>query len=148
MGCPAEASLRRETARLGLEGGVHFVGYLDRKGELLDCYAAADAFVFASRTETQGLVLLEAMAVGLPVISTAVMGTRDIVGARRGALVPDDDESAFADEVVRLIQDPELHAALSGQARDYAREWRADALARRMAALYAQVTAARAAAPR
>jgi len=139
---PAEASLQREAGRLGLDAGVHFVGYLDRKGELLDCYAAADAFVFASRTETQGLVLLEAMAVGLPVISTAVMGTRDIVGPRRGALVPDDDERAFAGEVVRLIQDPELHAALSEQARDYAREWHADALARRMAALYAQVTAA------
>ena len=59
---PAEASLRREAARLGLAARVHFVGYLDRKGALLDCYAAADAFVFASRTETQGLVLLEAMA--------------------------------------------------------------------------------------
>jgi len=139
---PAESSLRRETAQLGLEARVHFVGYLDRKGALLDCYAAADAFVFASRTETQGLVLLEAMAVGLPVVSTAVMGTRDIVGPRRGALVPEDDERAFAGEIVRLIGDPALRAALSGEAREYAREWHADALARRMAALYAEVIAA------
>lgn len=145
---PAEASLGRETVKLGLDSAVHFVGYLDRKGELPDCYAAADAFVFASRTETQGLVLLEAMAVGLPVISTAVMGTRDIVGPRRGALVPDDEVGVFAGEIVRLIQDPELRAALSIQARDYAREWHADALARRMAALYAQVTAPGPAAPR
>ncbi len=139
---PAAASLRREAARLGLGDRVHFVGYLDRKGALLDCYAAADAFVFASRTETQGLVLLEAMAVGLPVVSTAVMGTRDIVGPRRGALVPDDDERAFAAEVVRLIGDPALRKELSRQARDYAREWHADALARRMADLYAEVIAA------
>ena len=122
--------------------------YLADGRKLPDCYAAADAFVFASRTETQGLVLLEAMAVGLPVISTAVMGTRDIVGPRRGALVPDDDEGAFARDIVRLIYDPELRAALSGQARDYAREWHADALARRMAALYAEVTAAGLEAPR
>ena len=65
-----------------------FIGYLDRRDALLDCYCAGDAFVFASRTETQGLVLLEAMALGLPVVSTAVMGTRDILDARRGALVP------------------------------------------------------------
>lgn len=136
---PAETSLRREAARLGLGGRAHFVGYLDRKGALLDCYAAADAFVFASRTETQGLVLLEAMAVGLPVVSTAVMGTRDIVGPCRGALVPEDDERAFAAAIVRLIGDPELREALSREARDYAREWRADALARRMADLYAEV---------
>ena len=70
------------------------------------------------------------------------MGTRDIVGPRRGALVPDDDERAFAAEVARLIGDPALRKALSREARDYAREWHADALARRMADLYAEVIAA------
>ena len=63
---------------------VMFVGYLDRRGGLADCYRAADVFVFASRTETQGLVLLEAMAQGTPVVSTAVMGTVDVLaGAER-----------------------------------------------------------------
>jgi 1,2-diacylglycerol 3-alpha-glucosyltransferase len=46
-----------------LDNQVMFAGYLDRTTELQDCYCAADAFVFASHTETQGLVLLEAMAV-------------------------------------------------------------------------------------
>ena len=54
---------------------------------LLDCYAAADVFVFASRTETQGLVLLEAMAQGAPVVSTAELGTRSILMPGCGALV-------------------------------------------------------------
>lgn len=139
---PARPRLERVTERLGLRGNVHFVGYLDRRTALLDCYAAADAFVFASRTETQGLVLLEAMAVGLPVVSTAVMGTRDIVGPRRGALVPDDDERSFADAIERLVGEPALRARLAQEARDYVREWHADALARRMAALYAEVAAA------
>ena len=79
-----------------------FVGYLDRRGALFDCYRAADAFVFASRTETQGLVLLEAMALGVAVISTAVMGTPDIVGPKRGALVPEDNEADFARNIVKL----------------------------------------------
>ncbi|HEX5125843.1 MAG TPA: glycosyltransferase, partial [Rhodocyclaceae bacterium] len=63
---PALESLRAESAARGLEGNVRFLGYLDRHHELADCYRAADVFVFASRTETQGLVLLEAMALGKP----------------------------------------------------------------------------------
>src|SRR3569833_1773156 len=73
---PAREPLIQMVVRLGLEQDVHFAGYLDRNTGLLDCYAAADVFVFASRTETQGLVLLEAMAQGTPVVSTAELGTQ------------------------------------------------------------------------
>ena len=65
---PASAALKRRTTDLNLEAHARFVGYLDRSRELLDCYRAADLFVFSSRTETQGLVLLEAMALGVPVV--------------------------------------------------------------------------------
>ncbi len=139
---PALGGLRKLAAELAVAARVHFVGYLDRGGELLDCYRAADAFVFASRTETQGLVLLEAMALGVPVISTAVMGTRDIVGPARGALVPEDDESAFAAAMVRMIGDPELRRRLSVEAREFANEWRAETPARRLATLYAEIVRA------
>jgi 1,2-diacylglycerol 3-alpha-glucosyltransferase len=143
---PACASLKRQAARCGLQQHVVFVGYLDRSAELLDCYRAADAFVFASRTETQGLVLLEALALGVPVISTAVMGTRDIVGPQRGAVVPEDDEAAFADAIVALIRDPALRARLAEEGRVYAREWIAEPLARKLAAVYESVAAQRASA--
>ncbi len=143
---PAGRSLARVVAALGLGRHVRFVGYLDRSTELLDCYRAADVFVFASRTETQGLVLLEAMALGIPVVSTAVMGTRDIVGPGRGALVPADDEQSFAAAVTRLLRDPALRARLSSEAIDYAREWSAPGTARRLAAVYASVVAGHAAA--
>ncbi|MEX0961151.1 MAG: glycosyltransferase [Burkholderiales bacterium] len=136
---PALAHLEKEAVRRNLQEHVLFVGYLDRRHELLDCYSAADAFVFASRTETQGLVLLEAMALGLPVISTAVMGTRDIVGPRRGALVPREDEANFAASIVRFVGDPALRARLAQEAVAYAREWHADALAVRMADLYREI---------
>ena len=55
---PALSDLKAQVARLGLGDAVLFVGYLDRSSALPDCYAAAGVFVFASRTETQGLVLL------------------------------------------------------------------------------------------
>lgn len=136
---PALESLKKLTARLELQEHVLFVGYLDRRAALLDCYRAADAFVFASRTETQGLVLLEAMALGVPVVSTAVMGTRDVVGPGRGALVPQDNEADFAEHVVRLIRDPQLRAGLAADGRAYVREWHADALARKLAATWQDV---------
>ncbi len=69
---PARESLMREVTALGLDANVMFVGYLDRHTELNSCYCGADIFIFASRTETQGLVLLEAMAQGVPVVSPRV----------------------------------------------------------------------------
>ena len=139
---PALASLKKLAAQLSLRKNTLFVGYLDRRGALLDCYRAADAFVFASRTETQGLVLLEAMALGLPVISTAVMGTRDIVGPKRGALVPEDNEADFAEHIVSLMRDGDLRARLAAEGRVYVREWHADALARKLVATYQDIVAA------
>jgi glycosyltransferase involved in cell wall biosynthesis len=142
---PATARLKDEAAALGLGDAVRFVGYLDRTTELRDCYRAADALVFASRTETQGLVLLEAMALGVPVVSTAVMGTRDVVGPGRGALVAADDEHDFAAQVVRVLSEPELRARLAAQGPEYARAWSAPALAQRMEAFYRSVLEAAAA---
>ena len=84
---------------------VRFVGYLDRDTGLLDCYAAADVFVFASRTETQGLVLLEAMAQGAPVVSTAKLGTRSVLKEECGALIVEEELDAFAAAVVRVLED-------------------------------------------
>jgi glycosyltransferase involved in cell wall biosynthesis len=136
---PALATLKREAAALALGESVRFVGYLDRATELRDCYRAADSLVFASRTETQGLVLLEAMALGIPVVSTAVMGTRDVVGPGRGALVAADDERDFAAQVVRLLGDPALRARLAEEGPAYARTWSAPALAQRMEAFYRAV---------
>ena len=61
---PAMADLKAQTVALGVEASVQFIGYLDRKQALPDCYAAADVFVFASRTETQGLVPAAVALVG------------------------------------------------------------------------------------
>lgn len=136
---PALESLRKVAANRGLSQNVQFLGYLDRRTELPDCYAAADVFVFASRTETQGLVLLEAMAAGLPVVALGIMGTLDIVGVRRGAVVPKDDAADFAGEVIDLLRNPDLRARLAREGREYANEWSDRGLATRMASLYRNV---------
>jgi 1,2-diacylglycerol 3-alpha-glucosyltransferase len=133
---PALNHLKQLTGRLGLEGNTLFVGYLARGEALNSCYRAGDAFVFASRTETQGLVLLEAMALGLPVVSTAVMGTRDVLKDGEGCIVAPDDITKFAAQVNRLLGDDILRRTLSQSAMVYARQWSSGAMASRILGFY------------
>lgn len=133
---PARESLRARVASLQLAEHVHFAGYLDRNTGLLDCYAAANVFAFASRTETQGLVLLEAMAQGAPVVSTAELGTRSILKPGCGALVVDEKLDEFAAAVVRVLQDAGLAKDLGDRGRVYAKTWSSSSMARRLADLY------------
>ena len=133
---PALASLRERATRRGLQDHVRFLGYLERHRALHDCYRAADLFVFSSRTETQGLVLLEAMALGTPVVALSAMGTRDILGPQRGCLIAPDDPAGFASTVETLLADPAQRARLAQEAHEYARSWSADAQAARAAELY------------
>ncbi len=136
---PALGRLRKMAEALGLGENVLFVGYLSRSGELLDCYRAGNAFVFASRTETQGLVLLEAMALGVPVVSTAVMGTKDVLGTGKGALIAEENEEDFARKTVRLLRDRELQAELSAAGREWALQWGAGQMASRLLDFYRAV---------
>ena len=137
---PALASAQREVRRAGLSEHVLFVGYLDRRGPLLDCYRAANVFVFASRTETQGLVLLEALALGVPVVSTAVLGTKEVLEDARGAIVVDEDVEPFAEAVVHVLREPGRQQTLAKDAREYvATRWSSAEMARRLLSLYADL---------
>ena len=136
---PAERKLKRLTEALNLSKQVLFVGYLERSTELPSCYCAGDAFVFASRTETQGLVLLEAMALGVPVVSTAIMGTRDILNAERGCRIAPDDPVQFAETLHRVLTNRELKQRLSDEARAYALTWSAPEMVQRMIRFYETV---------
>ena len=137
---PARAALRARVAALGLDAQVHFAGYLARDSALLDCYAAANVFVFASRTETQGLVLLEAMAQGAPVVSTAELGTRSVLPGS-GALIVPEERAAFAAAVVRVLGDAQLRAEMAARGRAHARTWSSAAMARRLADIYGELCA-------
>ncbi len=135
---PARGALALQVERLGLGRDVAFVGYLDRKQALADCYAAAAVFVFASRTETQGLVLLEAMAQACPVVSTAHLGTTSILQFGCGARVAPDEPVAFAQAVLDLLDDPARAARCGTQGQRYARGWAADLMAGRLRDFYAE----------
>jgi 1,2-diacylglycerol 3-alpha-glucosyltransferase len=135
---PARGALGALVQRLGLAREVLFVGYLERTQALADCYAAASVFVFASRTETQGLVLLEAMAQACPVVSTAHLGTVSILQPGCGALVVPEEPVAFAQAVTGLLDDPERAARCGAQCAAYAHGWASRLMAARMREFYAE----------
>ena len=138
---PALPDLKEGARKLGIEQSVRFLGYLDRQGALLDCYAAADVFVFSSATETQGMVLPEAMAAGLPVIALPILGTRDILEAGKACIAPPADEGAFAEAVLRFFSDPDLRGRLQGETQGAAEGWTDIASTRRLAEIYRSMLA-------
>ncbi|QZZ21365.1 glycosyltransferase [Leptothermofonsia sichuanensis E412] len=102
---------------------THFVGYLQGL-ELASAFASADAFVFPSRTETLGLVLLEAMAAGCPVVAARSGGIPDIVedGVNGFLFDPTDENGAIA-ATRRLFANPEERETLRRNARREAERW-------------------------
>ncbi len=138
---PALEDLRQLVRQLRLEDDVRFVGYLERGQALLDCYAAAQVFVFASRTETQGLVLLEAMAQAAPVVSTAELGASSILTPDSGALVVPERLEEFASAMQRVMEDEDLRRRMAAQSLRHAQNWSSMSMARRLAALYRDIRA-------
>ncbi len=136
---PALKSLRLEVEKRALSDNVLFVGYLDRRHELPDCYSAANVFVFASHTETQGLVLLEAMAQGVPVVALAEMGTKDVLKPGSGVLIAENDIEDFSAKVMYLLRDNSAATQLGDVGRAYAGTWSASTQAEHMADFYLEV---------
>ncbi len=135
---PASSTLTTQVVHAGLARDVAFVGYLDRHAELADCYSAAAVFVFASRTETQGLVLLEAMAQGCAVVSTSYLGTTSILQPGCGARVAPENPTAFAQAVIDLLNDPPQAARCGATAQAYAQRWASHFMASQMREFYAK----------
>lgn len=102
---------------------THFVGYLTGK-ELGSAFASADAFIFPSRTETLGLVLLEAMAAGCPVVAASCGGIPDIVASEVNGYLfdPEDDFGAIA-ATQRLLEQQQERETIRKNARLEAERW-------------------------
>jgi 1,2-diacylglycerol 3-alpha-glucosyltransferase len=119
-GGPSEAALRARAARDDLEGRVHFTGAVPRP-QALARLSGADLFVFTSRTETQGLVLAEALAAGLPAVAVDGPGVREsirdgvdgmVIAATPSASLP----TRLADALA-VLADPSRRATMAARAR-------------------------------
>ncbi len=140
---PAEGELRRRAG-----AGVRFLGHLDRARELPALYADADAFLFASHTETLGLVVLEAMSSGVPVVAAPAGGVADHLRHEvNGLAYPPGDVTAMAGAILRLVADPALRQALVDGARRTAESLDWGLELDRLDASYREVIAVATAAP-
>lgn len=116
---PARKALEAQVAQAGLENVVRFWGFVQRE-ELKDIMATAKVFLFASLTETQGLVLLEAQAGGVPVVAVRASGVDEAVNPGvTGFLVEPNDEEAMTRSALTLLESMELHHAFSLAARSW-----------------------------
>ncbi|MBE3555774.1 MAG: glycosyltransferase [Firmicutes bacterium] len=135
---PARGPLQQLALRLGIEASVHFVGTL--QGEALrDLYAAADFFVTASLTETQGLSAAEALTCGLPVVAVDAPGLRETVENGVNGLLVSNDENHFATAIATMTKDRTLRQRLADGARTSAVRWSAERSASLLLELYEQL---------
>ena len=128
--------LKLLTTELGLENMVTFLGP-QRQDQLPYFYSAAEACVLPSRYESFGMVALEAMACGTPVIASKVGGlTSFIQDELTGFLVPEEDEEALAEKILVLLDNSTLKGKLGFQARIRSVELSWQNIANKMISLY------------
>lgn len=109
------AEMERDIRELGLSHAVCIYGYTPYE-RMPTFYRLADVFVFPSLTETQGLVTVESMLCGTPVVAIGAMGTLDVMGGDNGGFMVREDEEEFAARTLELINNPALHAAKRAEA--------------------------------
>ncbi len=138
-----EDDIRRTLHRAGVAGRLHMAGILERQ-QLVDCYHAMDAFAFTSKTETQGIVLIEAMAAGVPVIALDASGVREVVqDGYNGRLL---SSSARVEDYVRALRwvataAPRTRRDVGRAAKEAAKAFSLSRCAQRALALYRVVLA-------
>jgi glycosyltransferase involved in cell wall biosynthesis len=133
----AEADLVDPLSAAGLAKRLHRAGRLEGQ-DLVDAYHAIDVFAFASRADTQAMVLAEAMAAGVPVVALQAPGAADIVhDGANGRLVAEEDPAAFAAALADLTRaDASRREALAHEARTTAEGYGMDRCAERLLDVY------------
>jgi glycosyltransferase involved in cell wall biosynthesis len=121
---PEHTALAQRVAERGLQDNVQLLGALPDDGEVRAWYGRASVFCLPSEQEGFGIVFLEAMASGLPVVSTTAAAIPEVVpDGEAGLLVPPRDPAALAEGLLRLLQDPELLVRLRDGGRRHARRF-------------------------
>ncbi len=137
---PSEDAIRETFDQAGLSHHLHLAGSLDGK-DLVDAYHAMDVFVFASYTETQGMVLTEAMAACRPVVALDAPGVREVVkDGYNGRLLKQRSTSDFAAAVAQLASiSPRRRERLRQAACETAQRFSMDRCARKLLDVYKHV---------
>ena len=131
---------RDEARKLGIEKACVFTGYMERK-DLAMTYAISEVFMFPSLTDTQGLVTLESMLSGTPVVAIGALGTLMVMGGDNGGFMVKNDTKEFTSRVLELLEYKDLSRRKSQEAREHALAWSIDELTKKLAAFYESTAA-------
>ncbi len=135
------ADLKTLADRLGIAGSVVFAGY--RSG-VVGLLPGLDVFLFPTLREAMGIAIVEAMAVGLPVVASDTGGVPEVVTAETGLLVPPADPVAMAEALLVLLRDPARRAAMGEAARARVEsEYTVQRMAARTVGVYRSILARR-----
>jgi glycosyltransferase involved in cell wall biosynthesis len=131
-----EKALRKQAARLGLSEDVEFLGYLP-DSEMRKQYSEASIFVLPSRYEGFGIVLLEALASGLPIVATQTgISSKVVEEGKNGFLV---DHKDMKEAIVKLLNDNDLRKRMGLRSREIAENYSWSSAAKRMIAIYEEL---------
>lgn len=141
---PSEEAIRQACRQAGVEDRLCLVGILQRQ-ELVDAYHAMDVFAFASQSETQGMVLTEAMAAGTPVVAVDASGVREVVrDGKNGRLLAEENVDSFREALAWLAGlSDDQHRELLVHVRETAEQFSMPRCAQRALDLYARLAAAK-----
>ncbi len=114
--------LEKMVRDFGIENDVVFTGMVNKE-EIIGLYQASDIFVFASLTETQGLVAVEAMSAGIPAVAVKASGIEDMVADGQDGILTGNSVDEFSDAVVKVVNDNDLRSRLANQAKINSRKF-------------------------
>lgn len=135
---PSIEDYKKQVNDLGLNEKVYFLGFLP-KPETNQIFGACDTFAFASVTDTQGIVLVEAMAAGTPPVAINKLGPGDIITDGKDGLLTDLNLEHFVAKIVQLLEDDNLRKKLSEVAKKTAQEYAQPKIVEKLITLYENV---------
>jgi 1,2-diacylglycerol 3-alpha-glucosyltransferase len=134
----SQASLQSLAEKLGVKDSVKFLGFVE-KPALNEIYNASEAFAIASTSDTQSLVMMQAMACGLPVVGVRARALPEYVNDKNGFVVEPGDEKAMAEKLTYLLENPAAAEALGRGGRAYAEQFSEPAIAADWEKIYTDV---------
>ena len=139
---PERKHLQRLAEELGVQEEIVFVGAVPNE-EIRNYCHAADLFLFASRSETQGIVLIESMAAGTPVLAVRATGTEDVVICGENGYMTNVSEIEFSEKLMDILEKKELQILTEG-AKKTADNYRSDLIAAKAEKIYMEAIRRRA----
>jgi glycosyltransferase involved in cell wall biosynthesis len=126
---------KEEAKQYGVGEACIFTGYVERE-ELSLIYGLTHIFLQPSLTETQGLVTIEAMLSGVPVVGIGVLGTVQVMGGDNGGFMVRNDSGEFRDRILDLLEDQKLYRKKVEEALRHSQAWSVDSLTQKLCGIY------------